>query len=919
MPATSTTVCSLCGKMLEREGACLACLLRGGLDESEKEPLPSNSLVFGDFEVERRDDGSFWELGRGAMGVTYRARDKVLHRPVALKVIEVPAKAEGAHATRERFLREARAAAALRHANVASVFQFGAPSETGRCYYAMELVEGETLETLVRRDGPLPVETALEIAIQVTRALVAAAAHDLIHRDLKPANIMLAPNEVQPAALEAKVIDFGLAKAVAEAAGEMDMTHGAFVGTPTFASPEQFAGKAADARSDIYSLGVTFWYALTGEVPYPGKTIEEIRASQKEVALPVQQISARKVPAPLIKLLRQTLAINPVERPQSARALLGALEVCRAKMAAAPRRRRAALLYGLLAIGAVGLTSYLRHRPPAPVIPPEKSIAVLPFENRSADQASAYFADGIQDEILGRLAEIAELKVIAATSTEKYRGRPANLKTVAADLGVRTVLKGSVQRTGDKVRIAVQLIEARSDRGLWAASYDRSLADLFAVQSEIASAIANALHASLTPQESLAVKSVPTRNQKAYDLFLRAEHFLRIARENLSGGGGPREAIELYRQAVAEDPRFALAYARLSFAESYLRFGGNPTTDQERINAEKALALQPDLMEGHLALAYCDYLGRSDYPSALEHLARAQALAPQSAEVLIALAAVYRRQLRFDDAVAVYERAAQYDPGNSKLFFDLATTCLWAGRNDKVEAPLERALALNPTNEGAAAVLGQFLFWQRGDLEGARRVMHGRGPRVQITLADTYWATRDYEEAIRLVEELPADSVGFNPADGFKDELLGFYLHYAGHDERARPLLEPARDRRSALLADKTLSAWAFRFNSMGLARIELALGHWDEAVQVAERGAQTNPMIRDTINRDYYRNFLAEIYAGAGRKDEAIVLISELLKSHSWFTGVTPIMLRLAPSWDPLRDDPRFQALLKEYPAELR
>ena len=847
------------------------------------------------------------------MGVTYRARDRMLQREVALKVVEVP-KAEGARARGSGSCAR-RAPPQLCGIPMSRAFFNSAPRP--RLIAAITRWSWSRAKLLRRSSGERARSqstAALAIAIQVTRALVAAAAHGLIHRDLKPANIMLVPND--SGAVEAKVIDFGLAKATAGAA-EMDLTHGAFVGTPTFASPEQFAGKAADARSDIYSLGVTLWYALTGEVPYPGKTIDEIRVSQTQIASG-GAISARKVPAPVIKLLRQTLAISPVERPQSARALLGALELCRAKMAAAPLRHRAALLCGLLAIGAVGLTGYLRHRPPAPVIPPEKSIAVLPFENRSGDQASAYFADGIQDEILGRLAEIAELKVIAATSTEKYRGRPLNLKTVAADLGVRAVLKGSVQRTGDKVRVAVRLIEARSDRGLWAASYDRSLADVFAVQSEIASAIANALHARLTPQESLAVKSVPTRNQKAYDLFLRAEHSLRIAREN-SQSGDPREAIELYRQAVAEDTNFALAYARLSFAESLLRWLGSATTDQERINAERALALQPDLMEAHLALAYCDYWGSSDYPSALEHLDRAQALAPQSAEVLVARAGVYRRQLRFDEAIAVYERAAQHDPGNSKVFIDLATTCLWAGRNDNIQPLLERALALNPGMEEAAELLGEFLIEQRGDVEGARRVLSGRGHSAQISFADTYWLTRDYEKAIRLIEELPADSPAFVQYDRTKDQLLGLYLHYAGHEQRARPMLERQRDRLRALLADSTHSTRAFAFILINLARIELALGNRDAAVQFAERGAQSDAVIRDTIFREFYRSYLADIYALAGRNDEAIALISGLLKSRLRFGVVTPILLRLAPTWDLLRDDPRFQALLKEYPAEVR
>jgi TolB-like protein/Flp pilus assembly protein TadD/predicted Ser/Thr protein kinase len=329
--ASTTTACSRCGEPLNTKGDCVACLLRTGLEESVVEPKPDASIVFGDFEISRREDGSLCELGRGAMGVTYLAMDKVLRRSVALKVIEVPTAARSSRAVRERFLREARAAAALRHPNVAAVYQFGASPDATHCYYAMELIEGETLETLVRRDGPLDAKLLLEVAIQTARALMAASAQGLIHRDLKPGNIMLGGANAATE-LQVKVIDFGLAKALADAGAEMDLTHGQFVGTPNFASPEQFGSGPVDARSDIYSLGATLWFALTRLAPRSGSTIEEIRDRQIRHHLPVEQLVARKVPEPLVKLLRSMLAVDPSKRPASAHELLEALKDLRRKL-----------------------------------------------------------------------------------------------------------------------------------------------------------------------------------------------------------------------------------------------------------------------------------------------------------------------------------------------------------------------------------------------------------------------------------------------------------------------------------------------------------------------------------------------------------------------------------------------------------
>ena len=443
LPATTIATCSTCHAPLTGKGECLACLLRGGLEEPAASNGSPESLTFGDFEIARHEDGSLWELGCGAMGVTYRAVDKVLNRTVALKVVETPAVADKSHAVRERFLREARAAAALRHPNVAGIFQFGASPEIDRCYYAMELVEGETLEALVRRDGPLKAELALEIAIQVTRALIGAATQGLIHRDLKPGNIMLTRSEAATPEMEVKVIDFGLAK-VTNAVAETDLTHGGFIGTPSFASPEQFGTAPADARSDIYSLGATLWYALTGEVPYPGKTIEEIRDRQEHDKLPIEQLTERNIAAPLIDLLRRALALNPTKRPGSAREMLAALESCRSSLAlpkGAIRRqgpRKVAALVVTMTIAAAILVTLLllRPRPPAiapPVASTEKSIVVLPLENLSTDKENGFFADGIQDDILTSLAKISDLKVISRTSVSQYRGGGAvrNLREIA--------------------------------------------------------------------------------------------------------------------------------------------------------------------------------------------------------------------------------------------------------------------------------------------------------------------------------------------------------------------------------------------------------------------------------------------------------------------------------------------------------
>src|SRR5436190_2913922 len=524
-----TETCPTCGGPLT-QGECLRCLVSLGFLSDSQQPdkvengrrLMPGPLKYDHFEVEVGADGFPVELGAGAMAITYRARDTVLNAVVALKVIErIVAQNPGA---RSRFLREARAAAQIRHPNVARVSHYG--EQDGECFYVMEVVEGETLEAKVRREGPLPLALALEIIEQVARALAAAEACGVIHRDIKPSNIMLErdPGGCAPIV---KVIDYGVAKTLApDSKLSAEQTQTGFIGTPAFASPEQFAQSGAtrlDTRSDIYSLGVTFWYLLSGRVPFVGRTLEEIRERQAE-SLPVEQLKGLDVPARIFALLKSMLAPDPKDRPQSARELLSAIHRCHTKFSAEARSRRRrftlAAAGAVLVITAIASGTWL-HQHAQSSTQMERSIAVLPFENLSDDKENAYLTEGIQDEILTRLSKIGDLRVISRNSTQHYKNKPENLREIAKQLGVAHVLEGSVQKSAGTVRVNVQLIKAVNNSPVWADTVDRSLTDIFSLESEVAVTVADQLRAKLTGEEAQAIAAKPTDDPQAYDAYLR--------------------------------------------------------------------------------------------------------------------------------------------------------------------------------------------------------------------------------------------------------------------------------------------------------------------------------------------------------------------------------------------------------------
>jgi TolB-like protein/Flp pilus assembly protein TadD len=560
---------------------------------------------------------------------------------------------------------------------------------------------------------------------------------------------------------------------------------------------------------------------------------------------------------------------------------------------------------------------------PAVSPPPEKSIAVLPFENLSDDQQNTYFADGIQDDILSSLAKLADLKVISRTSVRQYRTGTRNLREIGEALGVAYVLEGTVRRDVNRVRINAQLIDARTDLHVWNDTYDREITDLFAFQTELARRIAFALRANISPSEKASLQVHPTSDLEAYDLFLRARDLFRW-----SGSGDPREngerALRLLDEAIARDPHFALAYCLISrFHGELYWFGFDRSRErlaQAKIAADTAMRLQPDSSDVRLALAYYYYYGYHDYELARTELAIAHAAAPNDAEAWDALAAIDRRQNRWEVALSNFEKAKELDPRNASVLWNLAETYACLGRNEEAAAAFAKGIEVNPEAHLFTIAKAAIPLRTQGDIAPLRAALDQIPPDfdpgggvTNIALRVCLMA-RDYAGAERRLRESRCErfndiGVGGPAAivDGYafpRAWYEGLVARGRGDNEAAGSAFQSAQRIVEADLAKAPDDAKLVAM--FGL--VQAMNGRHEKAIEAGRRAVELLPISRDAYDGPLIAIKLAVIYAHAGESERACKLISELLPIPN---GPTPGTLGIEREWDPLRGDPSFEKLL--------
>lgn len=847
-------------------------------------------------------------LGKGGMGEVYRAKDANLGRDVAIKVL--PEHLSRDTAALKRFEKEARAVAALSHPNILEIHDSG--TDQGISYAVMELLEGETLRT--RLSGPpIALREALKIAVAVAEGLAAAHAKGVIHRDLKPENIFLVKDG------RVKILDFGLARwttavsqaELTEAPTESRLSEpGTVMGTVPYMSPEQVRGESLDARSDIFSLGCILYEMVAGKRPFHGNGAAEIMAS----ILKDDPAKLTDIPPELQRVIDRCLEKNPELRFHSAHDLAFALGNLMSGSTSIPvpvpdaRRSRFSaswilgIALGVIAL-AIGWKVFESRGKKVTEFTSQKieSLAVLPLKNLSGDATQEYFADGMTEELIAKLARIGSLRVISRTSVMEYKDAHKSLPEIAKELNVDAIVEGSILQAGDRVRITAQLIHAPTDHHLWAESYERDLQDILALQNEVASAIAREIQVKLAPEEAAELANAHQVNPQAYQAYLRGLTYSEseIREENI------RLSVEMFQKAVDLDPSFATAYAELSRAQSFLYFTFDGTAERlakSKAAVDRAFELQPGFPEGHIALGYYYYRGFRDYDRALQEFTIAQKTLPNNKSILGGQSAVYRRQGKFEEALAAELKLFAMDPRNSLFAHDIATTYAMMREYAEAQRYFDLCISLRPDELNAySSSAFNHVRW-KGDTRSSREILN-RAPDKKsnaVLLGKfrvEFW-DRKYQAALDVLSSpymtLPA-----------KSSLEGTIYRYLNKPELAFASFDAARKHLEKELLEKPDDYELHR--RLGVAYAEL--GRKEEAIREGKRAVEILPVSKDAVWGPDTVEFLAYIYVLVGENNAALDQIEYLLSIPSLLS--VPL-LRIDPRWDPLRNHPRFKKLLE-------
>ncbi|MBN2592842.1 MAG: protein kinase [Sedimentisphaerales bacterium] len=852
-------------------------------------------------------------IGRGGMGVVYRAHDSKLDRTVAIKTI--PPELAGSSTTRTRFRREARLLASLNHPNIAVIHDIIEEEKSG--YLILEYVPGQTLAQRLTGE-PIKLEDALSIGRQVAEAVSAAHKKGVVHRDLKPGNIKITPDD------RIKVLDFGLAKASGAEEKKIESNEtqrGRIIGTPAYMSPEQARGKETDHRTDIWSFGCIIYQILVGRLPFEGETATDTLAHIIEHQ-PDWDALPKQIPANIRTLLERCLEKEPDRRLGDITEAVNQINETLSTLAQPLSVRLKRMVLTVLVTVTIVLSAiavWFTMTNEAPVNSKQNRLVVVPFKNLGPAE-DEYFADGITDDIRTRLEAISELSIISRWSAIQYKNKEVSTRQIAQELNVDYILEGTVQSRAQSdpnnpIRIRPQLIKVSDDKHVWASVYNSNISGIFNLQSEVARQVAQALGITLLEREKAALASIPTNSMEAWNYYLQGNY-------NLSLSGDPRNsrdarvkflrtAIGIWENAIALDPNFTFAHTQLShvFTTLYFNFTRSPEDlEKAKEHVQAAEKLDPNLPEVHQAWGHYYYQGKLDYDSALREYAIVLESRPHDDKALSWTGWAYKRQGKLEQALVNLRSAYEYSPRFEPYPFYIGWIYELMDRYDKAESYYNQAIALDP-DKSRGYYSKMLLYLRQGDTKKARQVQKEfsqypnvvEDPEVMNTLVHIDVYERNYQAALDRLSSIlvkwPDDYPGIlRQAQIYqywqKEDIAGKY--YA----EVRAILE------RKIQEDPNNAKYQCE---LGIAYAGLGLK--DKAILAGQKARKEVPVSKDALRGSWVIRHLALIYTMVGEYDRAIDQIEDLLSRPG---PLSIPLLQLDPAWDPLRNHPRFKKLLE-------